>query len=133
MSLSCVEASIADATPTPCTTLVSVHACGDLSDLVLKLAAEAQVARRGGSVLPPGIGFGSSVRGAIKRGCRGYERRRGYGRFGAFADLPERRDGRGASGAASQSWVSRARADDTAGDHAEEPGHRRRGGGGDGA
>ena len=37
-----VEASIADATPTPCTTLVSVHACGDLSDLVLKLAAEAR-------------------------------------------------------------------------------------------
>ena len=38
----CVEASIADATPTPCTALVSVHACGDLSDLVLKLAAEAR-------------------------------------------------------------------------------------------
>ena len=37
-----VEASIADATPTPCTALVSVHACGDLSDLVLKLAAEAR-------------------------------------------------------------------------------------------
>ena len=36
------EASIADATPTPCTALVSVHACGDLSDLVLKLAAEAR-------------------------------------------------------------------------------------------
>ena len=37
-----VEASIADATPTPNTTLVSVHACGDLSDLVLKLAAQAK-------------------------------------------------------------------------------------------
>lgn len=37
-----VEASIADATPTRHTTLVSVHACGDLSDLVLKLAAQAK-------------------------------------------------------------------------------------------
>lgn len=37
-----VEASIADATPTPNTTLVSVHACGDLSDIVLKLAAQAK-------------------------------------------------------------------------------------------
>ena len=39
----------------------------------------SSVARRGGSVLPPGIGSGSSVRGAIKRGLSRVRRAEGTG------------------------------------------------------